>query len=241
MNINQITVDKIAANAEKAKIVWNLYSHDEKLKEILHLRPTKSGITIVSTLPCAPMRGLEVNDIELAETLRIIAAKKATLLSANPENAKEILKNMKFKGRKNDGFREENAQAMFIKGMILKQEIYEGIHFVASELTLDGDNRFDVLGYKDDVLYIFELKKDRTFDCIKQVSDYVNLVKQNNAAFLNVLSQYPHFSVSGFSSVQGVAVMKYAANATEKLAEEAKEKGIRLWYYEESISIRKMQ
>jgi hypothetical protein len=49
MEFNKETVSKIALNAKMAQDVWSNFAHNEKLCECFHLRPTKSGITLIST------------------------------------------------------------------------------------------------------------------------------------------------------------------------------------------------
>jgi len=233
--IDPKTVYKIARNAKKSQEAWESFSSDENLKVNFHLRPVKDGVTIVSTLPAAPMRGIRVSIADLAKQLKAITGQKAKLLSDN-YNVLEPLKKLGFKSRKEERFREEDVQAMFIQGMISKQEIYDGIEFVASELTLDGKNRLDVVGLKDNILYIFELKKKRKFDGLAQTAEYIKLVEQNKSYFLDVLSCYPNNPVTTFKSVRGVAVMRYAANATKELITKANNNNVGLWYYEKSIS-----
>jgi len=240
MSINQTTIDLITENAKEAKKAWKMFAHQEKLRESFHLRPTTSGVTIVSTLPNAPMRGIEIKARELAEKLEGIVKHKELLLSVDPEKVRICLSDIGFKSRRTTACREEDVQAMFIRGMISDQESYENIKFVASELTLDRQHRFDVVGYKDGVLFIFELKIARSFEGIGQTAQYVDFVRENKAEFLKVLSCYPHYSVTDFDSVQGIAVLRYAANATSKLAIIAKKVNTGLWYYEPALSFQKV-
>jgi len=124
--------------------------------------------------------------------------------------------------------------------MITKQDMYEGISFVASELILaDKSSRFDIVGYKDGTLYIFEMKKDRTFAGLTQTAGYANLINENKAPFLNVLRNYPHCPVDNFDKVTAVAVMRYAENSAKLLEDKAMTAGIDLWFYERSIALRK--
>jgi len=125
--------------------------------------------------------------------------------------------------------------------MIMKQEMYEGIDFVASELILaDKSSRFDIVGYKDASLYIFEMKKDRTLAGLTQTAGYANLINDNKPLFLEVLSNYPHCTVGDFEKVVAIAVMRYAANSAALLKKRAKEAEVGLWFYERSIALRKI-
>jgi len=245
MVFNEDTVYRIAQNANAAKDVWKDFSHDNKLCECFHLRPTASAITVISTLPYAPMRGISVKPDKLKDVLIKIAGKTDVLLGVDAEKSLAFMdqwgfKNRESKNKKSDGFVEENAQAFFIQGMILKQEMYENIDFVASELILaDKSSRFDIVGYKDGTLYIFEMKKDRTLAGLTQTAGYANLIKDNKKLFLEVLKNYPHCPVDNFENITAIAVMRYAANSATLLENKAKEAGVGLWFFERSISLRK--
>ena len=124
--------------------------------------------------------------------------------------------------------------------MITKKEMYEGIEFVASELILaDKSSRFDIVGYKDGTLYIFEMKKDRTLAGLTQTAGYAKLINDNKSLFLDVLKNYPHCPVNDFEKIIAVAVMRYASNSAALLANRAKDAGVGLWFYERSIALRK--
>jgi hypothetical protein len=240
MKFNKETVGKIAANAKAAQETWGSFVHNKKMCECFHLRPTASGITVISTLPYAPMRGIPLNAVNLKSMLDEISANINVLLGVDDEKSLKLLDKWGFKRRKPGSFLEENAQAFFIQGMILKQKIYEGIEFVASELVLAGSsNRFDIVGYKDGTLYIFEMKKDRETAGLIQTAGYAKLANENKSHYLEVLKNYPHCPVADFNEVIPVAVMKYAANAVTQLENKAKEAGVGLWFYERSIALRK--
>jgi hypothetical protein len=240
MEFNQETVSKIAENTKAAREVWSEFSGNVKLKECFHLRPTKIGITVVSTLPYAPMRGVSVSTKDLREILIKITEKINVLLGVDTDKALRLLEKWSFKSRTSDSFLEENAQAMFIQGMIMKQVIYEDIEFVASELILaDKSSRFDIVGFKDGDIYVFELKKGRTTLGFEQTAQYATLLEQNKSTFLEVLRNYPHCPITDFNKVFGVAVMQYAANSEKQLESAAKKAGVGLWFYERSITLRK--
>jgi len=256
---------KIAQNAKTAREIWEPFAHNKKLCECFHLRPTKSGITLVSTLPYAPMRGISLSAAAVTPLLNEITKKINVLLGLDTKKALALLESWNFKLREIDvyfgldeedavaflenrnfeiletvSFMEENAQALFIKGMILKQEMYEGIHFVASELELAGkSSRFDIVGYKDNTLYIFEMKKGRKVAGLAQTAGYAKLINENKHHFLSVLTHYPHCSIDNFNKIIPVAVMGYAANAVSQLTAKAKEAEVALWFYERSITLRK--
>lgn len=243
--INEKTVGKIAQNAKAARDVWNDFARDKKLCECFHLRPTASAISVISILPYAPMRGISVEPSVLKDRLKEIAGKTDVLLGIDEEKSLKLMEKWGFKSREpknkeSDNFIEENAQAFFIHGMILKQEMYEGINFVASEFILaDESGRFDIVGYKDGALYIFEMKKDRETKGLTQTHNYAELIIDKKQFFLDVLRNYPHCPVDDFERVIAVAVMRYASGSAAQLANKAKDKGVGLWFYERSIALRK--
>jgi len=240
MKFNKETVRKIATNAKLAQEAWGDFAHNEKMHECFHLRPTASGVTVISTLPYAAMRGISLNAANLKPMLNEILVNINVLLGVDDDKSLMLLDNWNFKRRKSSGFMEENAQALFIQGMILKQEMYEGIDFVASELVLaDSSSRFDVVGYKNDTLYIFEMKKDRAIAGLAQTAEYAKLANDNKSHYLEVLKNYPHCPVNDFSNVRSIAVMRYAANSAAQLVNRAREAGVGLWFYERSIALRK--
>jgi len=242
---NKDTVSSIAQNAKAARDIWNDFAHDKKLCECFHLRPTASGISVISILHYAPMRGISVQRSELKNVLTDIAGETGVLLGVKVDESLKLMKKWGFKNRESknknsENFIEENAQAFFIHGMILKQSMYEGINFVASELVLaDKSSRFDIVGYKAGTLYIFEMKKDRTLAGLTQTAGYATLINDNKSLFLEVLRNYPHYPVDDFEKVVAVAVMQYAANSVTLLEKKAKEAGVGLWFYERSIALRK--
>ena len=240
------TVEKIAQNSKVAQEIWKDFAHDKKLCECFHLRPTGSGITIISMLPYAPMRGLrDVNPVKLNDELKKLAGETSRLLGVDVDKALEIMVKSGFideeyRINRSGVWKEDNAQALFIKGMILKHDMYEGIDFVASELALAGKStRFDIVGYKDDDLYIFEMKKDRNQKGFEQVAGYATTINNNKEIFLKVLSKSPYCPVSDFKKVHAIAVMRYAVNSATQVENNAKKVGVGLWYYERSITLRK--
>ena len=246
MEFKKGTVNRIAENAIIAQGIWNEFMHDKKLCECFHLRPTASAIAVISTLPYAPMRGIPVTPNKLKNKLEEIAAKTDVLLGVDVNKSLNLMekwgfKNREIKSKKSDGFIEENAQAFFINGMIMGQDMYEGINFVASELVLaDKSSRFDIVGYKNGTLFIFEMKKDRTLAGLTQTAGYADLIKKNKKTFLKVLKNYPHNPVDDFKNIAAIAVMRYATNSATLLENRAREAGVGLWFFERSIALRKI-
>ncbi|MBO4913910.1 MAG: hypothetical protein J5449_01775 [Oscillospiraceae bacterium] len=211
--MDKSTVDKIFKHA---KIARDAYADmPESFRKYFHLRPTSDNITIVSTLPYAPMRGLSVSPDDLSERLSAIQKKLPSLLSMS-DTSGDLLRELGFQARRGKRALEEDIQASFIRGMLDNESEYQGIAFVASELTLGDNKRFDVVGFKDDTLYIFELKRARTVTAAPQVKAYCELVMEHRDSFERVLFVYPNRIVPHFNRVKGIAVMSYAENSDLK-------------------------
>ena len=242
MQISKKTLAGIVKNTEIANEVWKNYGSDPGFTKCFHLRPTSGGITVISTLPYAPMRGREVKTGQKLEALlSALVKKKETLLSTGADvDLAALLKEEGFsvkqtKTSAQDAL-EDSVQAYFIRGMLAGQSQYRGIQFVGSELTLERRNRFDVVGFKEDTLYIFELKKGRTAEASDQVKGYVDFIAEHKAQFMQVLGIYPSLNVPGFSDIKGICVMEYAYNASKSLVADAKEIGVDIWFYERALS-----
>ena len=251
--MNKLTVDKIIKHSKDAQTVYSKVS--DSFRKNFHLRPTENNITIVSTLPYAPMRGLVVAPEDLPKKLSEIKKKLPSLLSQSESKCQEILQEIGFPERKNKSALEENIQALFIRGMINGEEEYQGIRFIASELTLGDRKRFDVVGYKNDTLYIFELKRSRDTKAAPQAKTYSKYVMANIDSFKKVLAFYPNFPVTCFKQVKGIAVMPYAERTRYQTWEEWRKAAERLqpskkhtldisdidiWLFKESLAFTKL-
>lgn len=120
MEFRKETVSRITTNAKAAQDVWKEYAHNSKLCESFHLRPTGSGVAIISTLPYAPMRGKTVSPKQLKDELNKIVGRLDALLGVDEDKSLMLMeewgfKKRAFKNEKSDKFIEENAQAHFIQ------------------------------------------------------------------------------------------------------------------------------
>lgn len=235
--MDQKTVNKIMKNAVAAGDILKRFQNEggsiERLCKSFHLRPTSKGITLVSMLPEAPMRGVLLPKAEedavklLKKAVEIVPSDRFYSDGVVVEKATEL----GFEKRNNVNPLEEGIQAQFIREMMAEEEAYQGIHFVASELTIGDNKRFDVVGIKGTTLYLFELKRDRSKAAAPQVKAYCYYVEQYKDTFRDVLSSYPLIdmtkkcvaSVPSFESVKGIAVMCYAANSPLKTWKDWKE------------------
>ena len=117
--------------AQKCTEIWDKFLEEEKKAEeavrlSFHLRPVTKDITVVSTLPCAPMRGL--NGVKLEELDELLPKLKSVIYCKNDDEILEKLDSLGFRERTNvDSVREEDAQAFLIRDMIKNTDKYDGM------------------------------------------------------------------------------------------------------------------
>ncbi len=227
------SVPKILRNAEFASKVWNEFlisiNNAEVFRKCFHLRPTASGITIVSTLPYAPMRGKNETKDTILNVLKKLHEKLSQLTNDAKEDSLNILKELEFKQRTNTKALEDNLQALLIQGLIKNEPAYYGIQFIASEFNLVHDKRFDVVGVKDTTAYIFELKKERNTHAVSQLKGYINHFNTYIRDYESVLRVYPGATVGTLNEVKGIIVMPWSANSKTDW-EKYKENDIDIWF-----------
>lgn len=238
--MNDRTVAKIIQNAKIASRVWSefLIPMDDvgMFKECFHLRPTSKGVTIVSTLPYAPMRGAEATGNNVLKLLYDLHENLPCLLHDDQEASLATLSQLGFKKRSNSNALEENMQASFIQGLIKQEPVYDGIQFVASEFTLEQGHRFDVVGVKEKVIYIFELKKERTTRAPSQLRGYINHFNTHKKSFEAVLNVYPGTTIDTIDEVKGIVIMPWSANSKTDWDKYKKESDVDIWFSNHSYS-----
>lgn len=215
-------------NTEEAAKQWKQFALEcidiEVFKKKFHLRPTSSGVTIVSTLDEKPMRGIHCAKTKVNEMLKRLDA-----LITSDNNLMDELEKLGFQNRKKseEEIAEEKYQAQMIVGMsdneALKEYLkVEKLIFIASEFILLHDSngkssrdRIDIVGYDGkERLFFFELKHpDNTKDdALKQVKRYVDTYSEekNKKDMLSVLEKYPINSINLNNIViEGYAVYGY--------------------------------
>ena len=218
----------IIENAKFGTSAWQRLEDREKknLGKYFHLRPTQSGVTIVSTLPYAPMRGITglASVSAISEALNKISQNFKKITQDDEEAAKQVLNvELGFALRPDAGDHdplEESYQAMMVNLMSQSNiaesmGLSEKMEFIASELIFEqGPNRVDVVGICGRELYFFELKRDRTTK-VGQVREYVDYYSQppNMAILKQLLANYPIRPVKEFDAIRGVMVMRYAESS----------------------------
>jgi len=246
--VDIIKYAKIATQAWESFIKTD--NNRQRIRNYFHLRPTNSGVTIVTTLNDYEMRG--VPSIKDAEKLLIWLEKidkgYEVLTSLNNEKKKkEIMKHLGFPKRKNVNNRklEEKTQAIMINTMTkdknLKGELSakNPIRFIASELIFEqGKHRIDIVGYDEQDIYFFELKKGRT-KAVEQVKDYVEYYSKRDkyVVLKQLLENYPINFVKKIKRLIGVMVMEHAENSVKLKAwpELAKRNKIHILSYKHSL------
>lgn len=250
--MNQKIVQQVTDNSLISQEIFRSFlkkiNEPMSFLKCFHLRPTSNGVTIVSTLPYAAMRGVSIKCSELGTKLDILSEHFNKLVGVDEYQAKQLLHDLGFQQRLRkyksiDFALEEDIQAHFIRGMLDNQAYYDGIQFVASELNLEDSNRFDVIGIKDNCVYIFELKKGRTTAIFEQIGRYIEHFNQYGDEFSSLIQSYPNLRLPNIkiNEVKGIAVMRYAENSSSTKWESLiMQHQIDVWFYKEAISFYKL-
>ena len=245
---------KIIDNAKMASVVWNDLNIEQQkaIKKSFHLRPTNSGVSIISTMPSFPMRGITnvSNKKDLKKILEGIFSKLKKIYSTEEKDSIKVLKGLGFpkRGESSKKELEEDIQALMIRNMMTDENLRKRlnaankIRFIASEFILkQGNNRIDIIGFDEKDLYFFELKKERTTK-VDQVKNYVDYYseEQNLKVLKDVLRNYPINPVSEFGEIKGVMVMQYSENSfnQKKWGNLAKSNSIDIIFFEKSLLYR---
>lgn len=227
------SVPKILLNAKFASKIWNEFllsiNDAEVFKKCFHLRPTANGITIVSTLPYAPMRGKHETQDSTLYVLKNLHEKLPQLIYDTQVDSLNILKEIGFEQRTKSKTLEENMQALLIQGLIKNEPAYNEIQFIASEFNLEHGKRFDVVGVKNMTAYIFELKNERNTRAASQLKGYINHFNTYMRDYESVLRVYPGATVGTINEVKGIVIMPWSANSKTDW-EKYKENDIDIWF-----------
>jgi hypothetical protein len=249
---NVPAIRKIINNAAFALKIWSNFGPQgkvskNKFSQYFHFRPTTDGITIVSTLPFAPMRGISVSNSELKHTIDELMNCFPTLMGEDDKKALALLASFGFNKRTSGKHKlEEDRQAQMIRGMVNNESNYNGLQFVASELIVEKtqnnrDCRFDIVAIKDKTLCLLELKKDRTTKAPEQVRRYMDFYIKNEKAIRQLLETYPNNPIKDYEQIKGIAVMRLSENTKSKMWEDLKKKfDVAIWFYEESLAFSKV-
>lgn len=221
-------LESIIENAQEAKEQWEMFTEQHKeideFKKKFHLRPTKSGITIVSTLQEKPMRGKKVGKTVVKKWLDELYS--LTMSNKSQEEKLHALTQLNFqeKTKSSSEKKEESYQAEMIEKMSDNQSLKDFLEvdeliFIASEFILydkseiSNRERIDIIGYDGiDRLIFFELKTPDSNDKpIEQLKKYIDKYGgEKLGKMLKVLKEYPINSVKLKDIViEGCAVYGY--------------------------------
>lgn len=256
-------LEKVTLQAKETNDIYNTFlatlSEQSRLdfRASFHIRPTSSGkSTVVSTLALAPMRGIQnVKNKDLPHLL----SKLSDILSeigSSDDSTMAKLKELGFKKRGSVSAREEDAQAAFVRNVILNN--FGGFTFVATEFDLFefGDKKMtkrpDVFVYRDGILYDIELKNSRNgpsrdkenigYSAITQAASYIAHMKEphNYASYINCISEFPNSSIGKIKDIRGVALVPAPKGKTKGTLEKAaKERDVELWTFDKEYTIAK--
>ena len=251
-------IEQIVANAKFVKnAVVELEPQltcGKRLWEYFHLRPTTDGVTIVSNHPRYPMSGADITTGELKEKVLALESEVLPLLTAEDPSHRlgELVESFGFRRSARDleeagqaRQREVHIEASFISGMIRGGAEYNGIEFLASELSLPTSEGYpdcmEVIGYRDGTVYLFATKKGRDNAVYRQLAELKDKFNARRADYEKLLSAYPRTACRHNVTVHDircVAVMKYAAGIGREAL--ASSNGVDTWFHETSLSFRKI-
>ena len=243
--MDKINLDVIVENSQEAKKQWEEFQEQckdvDEFKKKFHLRPTKRGITIVSTLQEKPMRGKKVGRTVVKKWINELY--DLTMSNKSQVEKLQVLTQLGFQ-EKTEGSsvkKEESYQAEMIAKMSCNQTLKDFLEvdeliFIASEFIIhdksDTSNRerIDIIGYdRRDKLIFFELKMPDSNDKpIEQLKKYIDKYGgEKLEEMLKILKEYPINSVDSKDIViEGCAVYGYGekvnVNVSKKEIEEYK-------------------
>lgn len=228
--IDEKYLQTIIENASKAGNQWDQFAKVctdiNSFKKKFHLRPTHSGVTIISTIEEKPMRGIKCGKTKVEDRLRKLA--KAIELG-DTKNQMELLgfQNRKISKQKKA---EEVYQARMIAGMAENQSLkdylkVDQLTFIASEFILHDSYdksdrlRVDIIGFGSksgkNRLFFFELKEpcNTKDDPVAQVQRYIDIYRgEKSKPMLEVLKKYPINAVTSDDvDIEGYAVYGYGS------------------------------
>ena len=224
-NINdyevQIKIAKIAQN------VLNELNQDIRARftRWFHLRPTSKNITIVTTHPSRPMRGISVGRTVVKDAILFIV--NCCDESSNEVNWDRIAERYNAGKGFEVGF--ANTESPFQADMInhmsnnrnLKKMLgVQNIYFNASEVVFargyEKRSIIDVVAHDNGgKVFLFELKspENNTDDPVKQVTEYLEVYGKGgpkNQVFEKMMANYPQNPIKEITDFTGYGVVGYS-------------------------------
>ena len=191
-----------------------------------HLRPVADSVTIVTTHPDRPMRGVSVSKTKLKEAIEFlddcIATDGNTIDWKKIEAAGYNVGKGFERGRENAEF---PYQAKMINGLQDNRQLIEtlgaqNLYFTASEVVFrrghdGGQEKIDIVAHDGaGRVFFFEMKAPENDNDkpVEQVNEYLKLYGKpgmRNRVFEDIISVYPQNPVTRFDEYIGYAVVGY--------------------------------
>jgi len=211
----------------------------KKFKKYFHLRPCSNKITIVSTHPDRPMRGIKVGVTKLINTVEFLAdcIKNDETINWNKIEKENYNSGKGFEkggkdNKKANGNKEYPHQAEMINNLenntkLKKLLCVKNLFFNASEVIFSrGRNekrkKLDIVAHDGEgKVFFFEMKapENKKDDPIKQVREYLEMYGKKgikNKIFEEMLKNYPQGSITNINSYVGYGVIGYNNNPVFK-------------------------
>ena len=251
------TTEQIVANAKFAKnAVVELepkLAYGKRIWEYFHLHPSAEGILLVVNHPRYPMYRTELTRENLKDRILEVEEKLLPLLSAEEPGPELGTMMAEFGFRRSELDREEvghsrqreaHVRASFIKDMIHGGAEFRRIQFLGSDVTPDEEEPsvcFDVAGYRDGTVFVFQLLNGRSTDPYDRISRCRAYIDAHRDAVEKLLAAYPRTACMDNVMVHHfryVAVMKYAADSDTDWQKLTTAAGASTWFYEPAFSFR---
>jgi hypothetical protein len=215
-----MSIEKVISNAKTTTQAFNSFASSNpadaaEFRKFYHLRPTSGGVTIVTTHPDFPLRGITVAKTKLFGAVADIL--KSPQISAVETGGKQF-----HKGTKN-GKNEYPLQARFINdinggSLEIREKLgCKNLYFIGSEIILQEGTTSN--GKKIDVVaadnlgrvYFVELKsnKNKSDNPYNQVREYLDIYGKDgskNKDMEDLLENYPNYSLPKITEFIGVVV-----------------------------------
>lgn len=252
--------DKMVAHAQMAKQVVEDVSgqlkNAKRLGTFFHIRPTTNGVTLVSTLPYAPMRTVPCRKDDLKDKLLALDEMIPKLTDDEPNVKKmlDFLETQGIKRRAGTGSRLDDVKAAFITEMNQGQEAFGGIQFLTSDIIVPhaeerkGGYRFNVIGYSNEIVYLIEIRRSRSEAAFMEMDRYVTRMSERNTDFKRLMGALPllapgatELDPATYQKVQGLVVMPEAENTRINWQRLTDKHNVDTWFYRTALSFRKLE
>lgn len=218
IRISKATQDIVIAYKKTSPHIYNRFSM------FFHLRPRANDVTIVSTHPDCPMRGISISISKVATTMAQMAD------CINTENGtvdwtriQKLTGEAFVTGHQNQEF---FYQMNMINNMESNQRLkallqVDNLYFTASEVIFsrgkEERKRIDIVSHNGmGKVFFFELKAPENIkdDPISQVKGYLKLYGKGgikNQIFEEIMANYPQNPITNITEYAGYGVVGYGS------------------------------